>query len=345
MHLHKIKSLLCVLQALFLMETLSFDIINLIWMFSDTTKGFLSFLSTTAELDTFKPKIIFNKHYATYKKGYNKTIRYFPNIHFALTVKEPKTLYNIPENIKELTIDFVAHKRISHIPEGIISIKFLYATPIFEHFLPTTLRKLQLPRFFNAHLGKDILPFGLEHLKFGSRFNVPLYPGDIPETVTYLDLGWNYNCPLFPSSIPQSVKTLKFSKMFDQPLYPGEIPFGVEILKLGRNFNQIINMHVLPLMLKEIYFSEEFNQVLLPGTLPIGLTFIKFGKYYNAIIFEGVIPPTVKKIIFGDYYNQPLLKGSIPEGVEWIEFGENFSQKYKKVLPSTIQHVYVPREL
>jgi hypothetical protein len=328
------------------MNTLPIDLINLIWEVSDTTKGFVSFLSTTTTLDALKSKFVYDKIYTEYKRGYTKSIRYFSNIHFKLRIQEARTLQNLPKNIKEIVVDTVFDKELFYFPEGIVSIVMLRPIPLMEHFFPNTLRKLKLENFYNAPLKKGTLPCGLEHLTFGTRFNQTLKKWDIPERVTYLNLGWNYNMPLLPyESIPDSVRVLKFGKVFNQELYPGSLPFSVEILKLGYEFNNEIRKDVLPLNLKEIYFSTLFNQLLEPGVLPLGLTFIKFGSYFNQPILPGVIPNTVKKVIFGENFNQPLLINSIPEGVQWIEFGFNFTQSLEGLLPSTIRYIYVPNEL
>lgn len=328
------------------MDTLPFELLHLIWDFSIKTKGFISFLSTTKRMDTFKPKFIYNKSFVLYKQEYTKRpIRYIDCIYFKLEVKKSIQVHNLPKNIKKLIINNMHDKHLLFIPEGITHIKFLTNNATFiKNFFPTTLRKLKLPNFYNSPLVKDLLPNGLTHLTFGSQFNQPLLKDHIPETVTYLDLGWNYNLPLL-SSIPNHVKVLKLSKMFDHTLNIGDIPSKVEILKLGRNFDQPITKGILPINLKELYFSNAFNHILPPESLPFGLKCIKFGSYYNKTILPGVIPCTVKKIIFGNDYNQPLLKGDIPEGVEWIEFGLNFTQNLDGVLPSTIKHLYVPNDL
>eukprot|EP01132_Coremiostelium_polycephalum_P003952 gene3952-4937_t len=258
--------------------------------------------------------------------------------HLCLKVRNVFDVYEFPESLTYLYVQFRGINCIETLPKGLKT--FIYCSRIHRFQfktkdLPPTLESLSIT---------------LKRLVLSTQFNNELPP--LPETLETLIFGDSYNQPFSIDSLPKNLKTLVVGYNFDHPIGPGVLPDSLTDLDFDmRSFNHQICLpsrcYIRKLKIGALFISSTKVGVQL-GEIPNSVTDLSlFHNSLNVKLIPDsvtrlkivgcdsqlVIPDSVKKLII-DHYESP-----IPFGVTRLNFSPTHSlvDPFKKNnIPSSV---------
>lgn len=246
------------------------------------------------------------------------------------------TIDDLPETVKEIHVGTAFEKNISRLPTNLLVLvldfkycKTIHCTipqsitrleigicQIHEDSVPSTLRRLYLPRFQSCRIFSR-----LEHL-------------------TYLELYPEFNDTLDYIRFPVNLTTLKFGSFFDQPIDTLVLCKNLRLLIFGMKFNQSIAPLYHLEELERLELSECFNQPI--NNLPKSLRVLKLGQNFDQS-FERLAPPL--KRVYVNKVSQSKLserwrKQVSYRSIELVPYTAFFEDGYEYMGPFHISYRY-----